>query len=92
MKKLLLLATLLAAFASFGCGSDETPAAPAKAPELPRHRRLNRKFNITKKVKEFINLPVNIKLPVAVASYINSEKTNNEKDCFKKYKPLLNRC
>ncbi len=33
MKKLLVLATLLAAFASFGCGSDETPAAPAKAPE-----------------------------------------------------------
>lgn len=33
MKKLLVLATLLAAFASFGCGSDEPAAdAPAKAP------------------------------------------------------------
>lgn len=33
MKKLLVLLTLLAAFASFGCGNDE-PAAdtPAKAP------------------------------------------------------------
>lgn len=34
MKKLLVLATLLAAFASFGCGSDESTAdAPAKAPQ-----------------------------------------------------------
>lgn len=33
MKKLLVLATLLAAFASFGCGSDEPAAdAPTKAP------------------------------------------------------------
>lgn len=33
MKKLLVLLTLLAAFASFGCGSDEPAAdAPAKAP------------------------------------------------------------
>lgn len=33
MKKLLVLATLLAALASFGCGSDEPAAdAPAKAP------------------------------------------------------------
>jgi len=34
MKKLLVLATLLAALASFGCGSDEPAAdAPAKAPQ-----------------------------------------------------------
>lgn len=34
MKKLLILATLLAAFASFGCGSDEPAAeASAKAPQ-----------------------------------------------------------
>lgn len=34
MKKLLILTTLLAAFASFGCGSDEPAAdAPAKAPQ-----------------------------------------------------------
>lgn len=34
MKKLLVLLTLLAAFASFGCGSDEPAAdAPAKAPQ-----------------------------------------------------------
>lgn len=33
MKKLLVLLTLLAALASFGCGSDEPAAdAPAKAP------------------------------------------------------------
>lgn len=33
MKKLFVLATLLAALASFGCGSDEPSAnAPAKAP------------------------------------------------------------
>ena len=33
MKKLLVLLTLLGAFASFGCGSDEPAAdAPAKAP------------------------------------------------------------
>ena len=33
MKKLLVLATLLAVFASFGCGSDEPAAdAPAKVP------------------------------------------------------------
>lgn len=33
MKKLLVLLTLLAAFASFGCGSDEPAAdAPTKAP------------------------------------------------------------
>lgn len=33
MKKLLVLLTLLAAFASFGCGNDEPAAdAPAKAP------------------------------------------------------------
>ena len=33
MKKLLVLLTLLAAFASFGCGSDEPAAdAPAKTP------------------------------------------------------------
>lgn len=33
MKKLLVLATLLASLASFGCGSDEPAAdAPAKAP------------------------------------------------------------
>lgn len=35
MKKLLVLLTLLAAFASFGCGSDEPAAdAPAKAPQV----------------------------------------------------------
>lgn len=34
MKKLLVLATLLAAFAAFGCGSNEPAAdAPAKAPQ-----------------------------------------------------------
>lgn len=34
MKKLLVIATLLAAFASFGCGSSEPAAeAPAKAPQ-----------------------------------------------------------
>ena len=34
MKKLLVLATLLAALASFGCGSDEPAAdAPTKAPQ-----------------------------------------------------------
>ena len=33
MKKLLVLATLLVAFASFGCGSDDPATdAPAKAP------------------------------------------------------------
>ena len=35
MKKLLVLATLLAALASFGCGSDEPAAdAPAKAAKV----------------------------------------------------------
>ena len=34
MKKLLVLGTLLAALASFGCGSDKPAAdAPAKAPQ-----------------------------------------------------------
>ena len=43
MKKLLVLATLLAAFASFGCGSDETPAAPAKAPEAAPAQKVEQK-------------------------------------------------
>ena len=49
MKKLLLLLTLLAAFASFGCGSDETPAAPAKAPEAAPAQKGEQKVQYNEK-------------------------------------------
>ena len=49
MKKLLVLATLLAAFASFGCGSDETPAAPAKAPEAAPGQKVEQKVQYNEK-------------------------------------------
>lgn len=49
MKKLLLLLTLLAAFASFGCGSDETPAAPAKAPEAAPAQKVEQKVQYNEK-------------------------------------------
>ena len=49
MKKLLLLLTLLAAFASFGCGSNETPAAPAKAPEAAPAQKVEQKVQYNEK-------------------------------------------
>ena len=49
MKKLLVLATLLAAFASFGCGSNETPAAPAKAPEAAPAQKVEQKVQYNEK-------------------------------------------
>lgn len=49
MKKLLVLATLLAAFASFGCGSDKTPAAPAKAPEAAPAQKVEQKVQYNEK-------------------------------------------
>ena len=61
MKKLLVLASLLAAVAVAGCGSEEPASAPAKAP---------------KKVKECINLPENIKSPAAVAKCRILKKNN----------------
>ena len=55
MKKLLVLVTLLAAFASFGCGSDEPAAdAPTKAPTATTKEveKQDKNNNVTTKQEE----------------------------------------
>lgn len=45
MKKLLLLASLLAAVAIAGCGSEEPASAPSKAPEAAPAQKVEQKQN-----------------------------------------------
>lgn len=49
MKKLLVLASLLAAVAVAGCGSEEPASAPAKAPEAAPAQKVEQKAEYNEK-------------------------------------------
>ena len=51
MKKLLVLASLLAAVAIAGCGGEEPASTPAKAPEAAPAHKVEQKQNGEKKSK-----------------------------------------